>query len=695
LRFVEHPLIYPNLVEDREYQRRIVCEARDKNTLVVLPTALGKTVIAALVAADVLYNYRDRRVLVMAPTRPLVVQHKRTFQSIIRLPEEDFSLLTGRVPPYVREGVWGGGSRLVFATPQVVRNDLLNRGLGLEGFGLLVFDEAHRAVKEYAYTEVASQYVKGSDYPLILATTASPGSDLDRVRMVCESLFIEHVEFRGDDDPDVAPYIQPVRVEERAVKLPLAYQPLKDIILGLLRERVVWLKERGYIGGERLTRRRLVELGAELRYNLEMSIEEERGRIYQAILQQSSALTLFHMLEVLETQGAYTLKAFLERLEEDRKRTHMSIVKEDVYSHLLELLNSRCYVEHPKVFELKNIVSNQIRANPDSRILVFTQYRDTATHLVEELNRVEGVRAERFVGQATRLGDRGLSQEQQINLLEDLRRGYINTLVATSVAEEGLDIPEVNLVVFYEPIPSEIRFIQRRGRTGRRTPGRVIILATEDSLDSAYLRASIKKLDRMRSIAEQLNRILTPVLRARQRPEPKPLTREEVLTLHKIGVRREPKQIQEEFLRARVLEREVARAERLLYMKILERGAAKIEDEELYGEMETEGFSRSVVKAALAKLLKKRYIAEEDDKVSIPVKDIPGARLMKITVEKILPRQAVVWVDDRWRARLLPENYNGPHQLIRRGSTFEALCELYRDSGILHIKVRQVVKSGL
>lgn len=693
MRYVEHPLVYPNLVEDREYQRRIVSEARDKNTLVVLPTALGKTIIAALVAADVLYNFRDRRVLVMAPTRPLVIQHKRTFQSVLRLPEDDFSLLTGRVPSYVREGVWRGGSRLVFATPQVVRNDLLNKGLSLGEFGLLVFDEAHRAVKEYAYTEVASQYVRSSSYPLILATTASPGSDLDRVRMVCESLYIEHVEFRRDDDPDVAPYIQPVRVEERVVKLPLAYQPLKDIILGMLRERVSWLRERGYIKSDRVTRKSLVELGAELRYNLEMSIEEERGRIYQAIMQQSSALTLFHMLEVLETQGAYTLKAFLERLEEDRKRTHTSLLKEDAYNHLLSLLEGRCFVEHPKVLELKSIVSNQLKTNPDSRILVFTQYRDTATHLVEELNRVEGVRAERFVGQASRLGDRGLTQEQQVSLLEDLRRGHINTLVATSVAEEGLDIPEVNLVVFYEPIPSEIRFIQRRGRTGRRTPGRVIILATQNTLDTAYLRASEKKLEKMRTIAEQLNRILTPVLRAKQKPEPKPLTKEEILTLQKIAVRREPTQIQEEFLKTRMLEREVARAERTLYLKILERGAAKIEDEELYGEMELEGFSRSVVKAALAKLVKKRYLAEEEDRVTIPIKEIPGAKLMKITVEKILPRQAVVWIDDKWRARLLPENYNGPHQLIRRGSTFQALCELYRDSGILHVKVRQVVKA--
>ena len=215
MRHVSHPLIYPDTVEDREYQRRIAEASDDRNTLVVLPTALGKTVISALVAAKVLLSYRDRRVLVMAPTRPLVMQHRDTFQRILRLPQESFTLLTGKTPSDIREAVWKSPSRIVFATPQVVRNDVLLKGLSLKDFGLLIFDECHRAVKEYAYTEVAQQYVKQSDYPLILGMTASPGSDVDRVRMVCESLFIEHVEYRSDEDPDVKPYIHPVQVEWR------------------------------------------------------------------------------------------------------------------------------------------------------------------------------------------------------------------------------------------------------------------------------------------------------------------------------------------------------------------------------------------------------------------------------------------------------------------------------------------------
>jgi len=694
MQYVSHPLIYPDTVEDREYQRRIVEAANDKNTLIILPTALGKTVISALIAANVLYNYRDKRILIMAPTRPLVMQHKDTFQRIIRLPQEDFILLTGKVPSEYREAIWKGSSRILFATPQVVRNDILMRGLELNDFGLLVFDECHRSVKEYAYTEVAQHYVKNSDYPLILGMTASPGSDIERVKMICESLFIEHVEYRCDEDDDVKPYIQPIRVEWKRVDLPLQYQPLRDIIKGMLNDKIKWLQSKGYLKSafREVTRKQLIELGAELRYNAEMSIEEERGPIYQAIMQQSSALTLFHMLELLETQGAYTLKAFLERMENDDKRSHTMLIKEDVYGELMNLLNGKCYAEHPKVEYLKRIVRDQLSNNLSSRILVFTQYRDTATHLVEELNKIDHVRAERFVGQATRFGDKGLTQEKQASLINDLRNGFLNTLVATSIAEEGLDIPEVDLVVFYEPIPSEIRYIQRRGRTGRKTPGRVIILATNNTYDMIYLYASSRRVKKMRNIASKLNSILKPILRTK--PIANPMTQEEILRIQRIsGLKHEPLLIPSELERFKDLSREVSRAERMIYFKILEKGVLGLNDEELYYEMEKEGFNKGIVKAALSKLVKRRYLASENNKSAIPLKSVPGAKIMDIMIEKVMAGQAVVWVNSKWRARLLPENYNGPTELIRKGSSFKALCELYHDSGVLCVKVRQVVQS--
>ena len=251
------------------------------------------------------------------------------------------------------------------------------------------------------------------------------------------------------------------------------------------------------------------------------------------ISRQASALTIFHMLELLETQGAYTLRAFVERMldegardeegtQEKKKRSHSSLVRDASFGRLQNLLlgDGAQLAEHPKVDAPEGLLAGQFRDSSESRVLVFTQYRDTATHLVEELNKVQGVRAERFVGQASKLHDKGLSQDEQARIIKDLRKGYLNTLVATSIAEEGLDIPQVDLVVFYEPIPSEIRYIQRRGRTGRKTAGRVVILAAQNTNDMIYLYAAQNRVERMKEIAQKLNTALKPVLRVRPRPAP-------------------------------------------------------------------------------------------------------------------------------------------------------------------------------
>jgi ERCC4-related helicase len=341
------------------------------------------------------------------------------------------------------------------------------------------------------------------------------------------------VEYRSDEDPDVLPYIHPITVEWKTVDLPPAYQPIIRRLRGMLDERVRWLKARGHLKGQfiSVTRTQLIELGVELRYSAELSIEEERGPIYGIIARQASALTLYHMLELLETQGAHTLKAFMERMEGDEKRSRSALLKEAAYAEIYRLLGGEHIIDHPKVGALAMLTGQQVTANPDSRMLVFTQYRDTATHLVEALNSVKGVRAERFVGQATKLGDPGLTQEKQASLIRDLRKGYLNTLVATSIAEEGLDIPEVDLVVFYEPVPSEIRHIQRRGRTGRKAAGKVVILVANGTSDAFYVQASARRVEKMREIAASLNSLLKPVLRTKERPPPMPMTADEMAKL--------------------------------------------------------------------------------------------------------------------------------------------------------------------
>jgi Fanconi anemia group M protein len=172
------------------------------------------------------------------------------------------------------------------------------------------------------------------------------------------------------------------------------------------------------------------------------------------------------------------------------------------------------------------------------------------------------------------------------------------------------------------------------------------------------------------------------------------MTQEDLAEIQRVtGLVAEPQLLVTEGERLRELGREVARAERALYFKILERGVIGLRDEELYEEMVEEGFSKGVVKAAMSRLTKGSYVTAEAGRSAIPVKAIPGTRLMDIEVEKVLTGLAVVWVDDRWRARLSPEDYDGPRDLMRKGARFRALCRLYHDSGVLCVRVRQVVQA--
>jgi len=130
--------------------------------------------------------------------------------------------------------------------------------------------------------------------------------------------------------------------------------------------------------------------------------------------------------------------------------------------------------DHPKMGELKKLVGKQIRINPDSKIIIFSNYRNTVANIVSTLREVEGCKPVAFVGQATRY-DVGMKQKEQMERLEQFSQGEHNCLIGTSISEEGLHVPAVDLAIFYEPVPSEIRTIQRRGRVGRTKVGKIVL----------------------------------------------------------------------------------------------------------------------------------------------------------------------------------------------------------------------------
>ncbi len=189
---VVHPRIRPGTIEDREYQAAISEAAVRQNTLVVLPTGLGKTTIALRVIAESLLRNPTRSVLVLAPTRPLVLQHGVSVAKTLFAPEP--IVLTGAIPPERRAELLHP-PQVVVATPQVIGNDLASGTFPLDTFSLIVFDEAHRGVGIYPYVQIARANQEGPR-ARVLAMTASPGGSEARIREVWTNLGIEHFEYR-------------------------------------------------------------------------------------------------------------------------------------------------------------------------------------------------------------------------------------------------------------------------------------------------------------------------------------------------------------------------------------------------------------------------------------------------------------------------------------------------------------------
>ena len=503
--YIAHPLLRPQSVQYREFQLNLAASAVDESTLIVLPTGLGKTVIAAMVAADVKFH-RGGKVLFLAPTKPLAQQHMQSFSRFLDTPER-MELFTGSTNAAKRARLWTEAS-FIFATPQGIGNDIEKKRYTLENISLLIFDEAHRAVGEYSYVNISKQYRAQARSPLVLGLTASPGSEIERVEEVVANLGIERVEARGPHDEDVVDYVKHIDVAWSKVQLTPQMIEMRDALEDSLTERINKLKRTGFLRrwrkGQSVPKKEIIATGAAIRARI---ATRRSGMLFGAMFNQAIALQLCHCLELLETQGVAPLRLYLERmLSQDKlSRTEKSFLGEPAVASALKYCRKHRGSSHPKEDALVGILKEQLAGNPDSLIIVFSQFRDTISTIITRL-KDEGLSPVRFVGQANRDDEKGMSQKEQVEILDSFRKREFNIMVASSVAEEGLDIPAVDIVVFYEPVPSEIRTIQRRGRTGRSAVGKVAVLVTEDSRDEAFLYAEIAREKKMRKLVGKMGR---------------------------------------------------------------------------------------------------------------------------------------------------------------------------------------------
>lgn len=528
--YVTHALIRPEMVEQRLYQLSLASFALERSSLIVLPTGLGKTIVALMVMAARLSGQKatpKSKVLILSPTKPLVDQHVRFFKKAFNIPEEQVVAFTGSIAPAKRKDIWQN-ARIIISTPQVIENDILSKRIDLSDVVHITFDEAHRAIGNYAYVYIAAKYHQQASNPLILAITASPGSEDEKVAQVCQNLYIEAVKVKTEDDADVAPYVFKKDIEWVKLELPAELLALKKQLEDIFRSQLDTLSEMGYRISTNVSKRELLAVSGRMQARLhsqEAGAMADDGRdipdvhnpnaagdIYQALSMHAQAVKIYHAIELIETQGAQSLWKYLDRMRHESRLKGSSKASkrlvEDIRVKKVMEAAYKCVVEHPKLAAATDIVAKQLTGRPESRVIVFTQYRDTAKFVEDALNAHEGIRAVRFVGQANNFKDAGLSQKEQVKAIEMFKEGAYNVLVATSVAEEGLDIPSTDLVLFYEPVTSAIRSIQRKGRTGRKHEGRVVVLITKKTRDEAFLHISRHRENRMQATMKKLEDML-------------------------------------------------------------------------------------------------------------------------------------------------------------------------------------------
>jgi len=506
---LKNKFIKPDTIQERSYQLNIAKSALKHNTLVVLPTGLGKTIIALFIIANKLENDKDK-IMFLAPTKPLVLQHAKFLRDTLSIDPDKISVFTGEISPDKRKKMWEK-SRIIVSTPQVIENDLLSNRINLKDVSFIVFDEAHHAVGEYSYVFISDMYRKQRrEDRLILGMTASPGSDIHKIIEVCKNLEITNIEIRTKYDPDVRPYVHDLKILWKEIPLPKDFAYVIQLLRKSLSDRLKILKEMNVVDTSSVSLINRTKL-LDAQKKIQSLIREEAKpskMLFRAASIQSEAMKIYYALELIQTQGVNALKNYFQRMineagSKGSTKSVRTLASDKTILEVVAYLRS-LDIEHPKVKEIINIIKRQLEEKPDSKIIVFTHYRDTSKYLVKKLENIENVNPVRFIGQAVKNGDKGLTQRQQAEIIKKFKEDTYNVLIATSVAEEGLDIPSTDLVVFYEPVPSEIRAIQRRGRTARKMPGKVVILITKGTPDEAYYWSAKRKEKRMRSELEML-----------------------------------------------------------------------------------------------------------------------------------------------------------------------------------------------
>ncbi|MFB5623997.1 MAG: DEAD/DEAH box helicase [Nitrosopumilus sp.] len=482
--FIKKKYVKNDSIEKRDYQINLANQAIKENCIVVLPTGLGKTAVALHVIAEYL-SKGTGGILFLAPTRVLVHQHYEFLKNNLTL--DDISMITGEDTIQKRAKLWNNS--VVCATPEIARNDLNRKIISPNQFSLVVFDEVHRTIGDYAYSGIAKWFENAP--ARIVGMTATLPSEKEKATEILTRLKISSVAERTEDSFDVKPYTQETNTEWINVELPPELKTIQTLLKSALDERYDQLRKNGIRLAEQQS------LSALLR--IRQFVLNQNRRSAKPLF---TAIRIHYALNMLEAHGITPFLKFCERTKAKKGVGVKDLFELDPnFTKAIQLAKEAQAhgIEHSKIPKLKEILDSV-----PGKALIFTSYRDSVDLIFNKLTEL-GISAGILIGKA---GDKGLKQKKQIETVQNFRDGLYQVLVATRVGEEGLDIAEVNQVIFYDNVPSSVRFIQRRGRTGRKDVGKLVVLIAKNTIDETYYWIGKRKMTSAKSMGDKMTQVL-------------------------------------------------------------------------------------------------------------------------------------------------------------------------------------------
>ncbi|GAV57775.1 Helicase_C domain-containing protein/ResIII domain-containing protein [Cephalotus follicularis] len=484
--------IYPVNVPLRDYQFAITKTALFSNTLVALPTGLGKTLIAAVVMYNYFRWFPDGKIVFAAPSRPLVMQQIEACHNIVGIPQEWTIDMTGQISPTKRSCLWKT-KRVFFVTPQVLEKDIQSGTCLVKYLVCLVIDEAHRALGNYSYCVAVRELLAVPVQLRILALTATPGSKHQTIQYIIDNLQISTLEYRNESDHDVSPYVHNRKIELIEVEMGQDAVDINNWLLQVIRPYVARLCAIGLLQNRDYQTLSPVDLlNSRDKFRQEPPRELPQIKYAEVEAYFGALITLYHIRKLLASHG---IRPSYEMLEEKLKQGHFARImskNEDIRKVKLLMQQSLSHgAPSPKLTKLLEVLVDHFKTKDprNSRVIIFSNFRGSVRDIMNALANIgDLVKATEFIGQSSGKALKGQSQKVQQAVLEKFLAGGYNVIVATSIGEEGLDIMEVDLVICFDANVSPLRMIQRMGRTGRKHDGRVVVLACQGSELKGYMR---------------------------------------------------------------------------------------------------------------------------------------------------------------------------------------------------------------